>query len=300
MDSSRLVLMRLTYTELKWTADLPVQFGSVQFQMWWDELYECSLTEIALNRLNCLRIYNYFCPRKGVLSIVKNVSICLSVCPTVCPAYPLAYLKNHTSKPVRDYWLIRQAYRQLFAGSAVICSYRHGMFHLYLANNNCSRVISTHPLGGCLPSSHLKTASWLYTASTPLKQGNHVITGIKSILFRISVVTFEGLKLHHISNFPLGELTALPRSPAGGEGGSLPLPKNLTPALALRPPPYDLQLPHINSCMNPELLEHSDVVYSRVFHPCHLVPSFPLPRFTRPHNELFKQLRDDERLFISW
>ena len=28
-----------------------------------------------------------------------------------------------------------------------------------------------------------------------------------------------------------------------------------------------------------KLLEHSDVVYSRVFHPCHLVPSFPLPRF---------------------
>ena len=44
----------------------------------------------------------------------------------------------------------------------------------------------------------------------------------------------------------------------------LPLPKNRTPALALRPPPYDLQLPHINSWMKPELLEHSDVVYSRV------------------------------------
>ena len=41
-------------------------------------------SKIALNRLNCLRIYNYFCSRKGVLSIVKNVSICLSVCLTVC------------------------------------------------------------------------------------------------------------------------------------------------------------------------------------------------------------------------
>jgi len=60
--------------------------------------------------------------------------------------------------------------------------------------------------------------------------------------------------LHQISNFPLGELTALPHIPSWW-GGRLaaPLSKNPTPTLALRPP-----------------------------------PRFPLPRFTR-HRPAVKQ-----------
>ena len=62
---------------------------------------------------------------------------------------------------------------------------------------------------------------------------------------------FWGLKLHQISNFPLLELTALSQIPSWWGGGSLPPPKNPTSALALRPPPCDLQPPHINTWMKP-------------------------------------------------
>ena len=120
--------------------------------MWWDELYERSLTDIALNHLNCLRIYNYFRPQNGVLSIVKNVSICLSVWLSV------RCIRSHISKTMQS--------------SQLHITKRCKMKHLKKQINDINLTLQ-------------------YYNAMPSQLQNTKLCELKSIFFRISVLTFE-------------------------------------------------------------------------------------------------------------